>query len=93
MLCGVLKFFKGLLLTCRYTSDVPADCFRWHQDVKPDNILVKSNNVDSPYDWEFVLSDLGLSHFERTSQHRSDIDAYGTETYGKLSGSTGFCFI
>ena len=93
ILWRVLKFFKGLLLACRYTSDVLADSLRWHQDVKPDNILVISNNVDSPYDWKFVLSDLGLSHFKRTTQHGSDIDAYGTETYGKLSGNIEFCSI
>jgi serine/threonine protein kinase len=64
---------------------VLTDVFRWHQDVKPDNILVKSSGIDSPYDWKFKLSDLGLSHFKRESQDGSDFDAYGTETYGKPS--------
>jgi len=62
---------------------VLADFFRWHQDVKPDNILVMSNGIDSPYDWKFELSDLGMSHFKRWSREGSDIDAYGTETYGE----------
>lgn len=59
------------------------DFHRWHQDVKPDNILVKTGGINSPYDWRFKLSDLGLSHFRRESQGGSDLDAYGTETYGK----------
>jgi len=42
-----------------------------------------SNGIDSPYDWKFELSDLGMSHFKRWSKEGSDTDAYGTETYGK----------
>jgi hypothetical protein len=69
-----------------YTSRMLANFYRWHQDVKPQNILVKSNNSDSPYNWTFILSDLGLTHFKRTtSQESSDIDVYGTQTYGKCS--------
>jgi serine/threonine protein kinase len=72
-----------LLVEYCFAYKVFADFLRWHQDVKPDNILVKSNGIDSPYDWKFKLSDLGLSHFKRESQEGSDFDAYGTETYGK----------
>jgi hypothetical protein len=80
-----LRFSKGSLVEFCDIYEVLTDFFRWHQDVKPANILVKSHGVDSPYDWRFKLSDLGLSHFKKTSQDGSDFDAYGTETYGKPS--------
>jgi serine/threonine protein kinase len=59
--------------------------FRLHQDVKPQNILVVSNEHELPYEWQFKLGDLGLSHFEKLSslQDGAAIDAQGTRTYGK----------
>jgi len=74
-----------LLAKGSHVSEVLADFLRWHQDVKPDNILIISNGIDSPYDWKFKLSDLGMSHFRGWSNQGSDIDAYGTETYGTHS--------
>jgi serine/threonine protein kinase len=58
---------------------------RFHQDVKPANILVVSNNVSSPYKWEFKVADLGLSHFKRVVDEQGTVtanDAHGTRTYG-----------
>lgn len=59
---------------------------RWHQDVKPRNILVLSGKSDNRYDVEFKLADLGLSHFKRTvkpDQIVVDGDRGGTKDYGK----------
>lgn len=64
------------------------DWSRWHQDVKPSNILVVSGKSGSHFDCEFKLADLGLSPFQRISLlHRtnSDKDTSGTREYGKLS--------
>ncbi|KAK5561121.1 hypothetical protein LTR46_001431 [Exophiala xenobiotica] len=60
----------------------------WHQDIKPDNILVARGSVDG--DFEFKLADLGLAHFRRIKARRqgghqasiSDKDAGGTREYG-----------
>jgi serine/threonine protein kinase len=60
--------------------------YRWHQDVKPRNILVVSNRSSNPYDVSFKLADLGLSHFKRTVEGgviATDDDVSGTQTYGK----------
>ena len=73
---------------------------RWHQDVKPANILVFSGNSSSPYDCQFKIADLGLSHFKPTisqATDASDLDAFGTRAYGNgnlrfaLSKSTNKC--
>lgn len=61
----------------------------WHQDIKPDNILVARRSVDG--DVEFKLADLGLAHFRRIKARRqggheasiSDKDAGGTRAYGE----------
>jgi hypothetical protein len=53
---------------------------RWHQDVKPKNILVIRGRSANPYDVEFKLADLGLSHFQRTTA--ATIDAAGRDTWG-----------
>jgi hypothetical protein len=83
-LCGIIKALAHIhAVDVQNTPTGPQILQGWHQDVKPQNILVKSNNSNSPYNWNFILSDLGLSHFKRTtSQESSDIDAYGTQTYG-----------
>ncbi|KAB2577294.1 hypothetical protein DBV05_g4043 [Lasiodiplodia theobromae] len=57
----------------------------WHQDIKPDNILVVSSDRQSPYKYEFKLADLGLSHFKKPrspNRETTDNDTYGTRTYG-----------
>ena len=78
---GGPQIFQGCVcVTIRH--DIVADYHSWHQDVKPNNILVMSNGTNSPYRRKFKLADLGLSHFKRFSHGNSDFDAYGTETYG-----------
>lgn len=60
---------------------------RWHQDVKPNNILILSGKSGHPYDVEFKLADLGLSHFKRTAKLNRGIvdrDIGGTKDYGKM---------
>jgi serine/threonine protein kinase len=56
-------------------------CPRWHQDVKPQNILVVRDNGASIYECEFKLADLGLSHF-RVGANTQDVDTRGTRVYG-----------
>jgi hypothetical protein len=34
------------------------------QDIKPENILICRSETTSPYEWQFKLSDLGLSNFK-----------------------------
>lgn len=66
---------------------------RWHQDVKPNNILVLSGNSNYPYDVEFKLADLGLSHFKRTlklDRKIVDSDVGGTKDYGKVLWSSSW---
>lgn len=58
---------------------------RWHQDVKPDNILVVSNGARCPYEWQFKLGDLGLSYFNSEVGMLGGSTAsaaHGTKTYG-----------
>jgi serine/threonine protein kinase len=58
---------------------------RWHQDIKPQNLLVKSDNTKSSYEWPIKLADLGISHFSRKlASHRDGTarDAHGGRTYG-----------
>lgn len=55
--------------------------------MKPKNILVLSGNSNDPYDVEFKLADLGLSHFKRTLKLDGkivDSDVGGTKDYGKV---------
>ena len=58
----------------------------WHQDIKPSNILVQSCGRRSPYDYQFKIADLGLSHFQRyigSGRGATDRDAFGTHAYGQ----------
>lgn len=79
----VRNFFKGtpILASCLVLSD----SLRWHQDVKPDNILVLSNGSRLPFEWKFKLADLGISHFKSDSSSRDSMasDTWGTITYGR----------
>ena len=80
-----LRSFKGM---CSLrTMQQSADEVRWHQDVKPANILVKSGPDHSPYRVQFKLGDLGLSHFKEVMPSETEIsdrDSCGTRAYGKL---------
>lgn len=59
---------------------------RWHQDVKPSNVLVFSNRAEGEYWWTFKLADLGISHFHAIA-YAGDTgeatDQQGTSTYGR----------
>lgn len=58
-----------------------AECSRWHQDVKPRNILLSTRNGRL----EFKLADLGLSHFrDKVEEIAYDWDTQGTRTYGTV---------
>jgi len=58
--------------------------YRWHQDVKPENILIVSNKAEQVHEWHFKLADLGISHFKLNSStpYSAASDTYGTRTYG-----------
>lgn len=64
--------------------------FRWHQDITPLNILVRSNGTDSgesPFKCRFKLADFGISHFKSRAaspRQATDLDTSGTLTYGKF---------
>ena len=78
--------FQGYSSTPTLHED-HAHISRWHQDIKPSNILVKSKDGGSPCDVEFKIADLGVSHFKRhvISQGEAiDRDTYGTRAYGIL---------
>ncbi|KAI9671710.1 MAG: hypothetical protein M1831_003238 [Alyxoria varia] len=56
-----------------------------HQDVKPDNILLVRRGYGPRYNSFFRLADLGLCHFRKVEDNRSDVsmrDAQGTRVYG-----------
>jgi serine/threonine protein kinase len=67
-------------------NNASANSYRWHQDVKPSNILVTTVGAtgESRFDWEFKLADLGISHFEKmaTNGNGKGADSQGTKTYG-----------
>ncbi len=66
----------------------PTNLCRFHQDVKPSNILVilvSGDGHDASSDYRFVLADLGLSHFKkevRSQDEMVDRDTSGTRAYG-----------
>ena len=77
---------KGIQPTQHFHGDL-AYISRWHQDVKPSNILVKSKKGGSPYNCDFKLADLGLSHFKKHVPSQGEVtdkDTYGTRAYGRL---------
>ena len=66
---------------------------RWHQDIKPANILVVSGSGTSSSDVYFKIADLSRCHFKESLslQHEdSDLDAFGTRAYGS-PGSIVLC--
>lgn len=57
----------------------------WHQDIKPQNILVVSGGSRCSHKWKFKLADLGISHFRMATspeENSTARDRYGTRTYG-----------
>lgn len=68
---------------------------RWHQDVKPPNILVKKRDDKSPYHIQFKLADLGLTHFRKNvaGEEPADADTNGTRTYGQRLSQTIECLL
>ena len=58
---------------------------RWHQDVSPRNILVKSRAQKTKHEAKFLLTDFGLSHFRKAMSANGiaqDRHTNGTRTYG-----------
>ena len=75
-----LSLYQGRSLT--YSS--------WHQDVKPANILVIGDIKGDPYNVEFLLADLGLSHFTAVAKDKAGTtgeDMPGPRPYGKCPSS------
>ena len=88
------QFLNGYVLCPNhYMSLLASYTIRWHQDIKPANILVFSGDSNSPYDRHFKIADLGLTHFKPSvfpSNDLSDLDAFGTRAYGIRDPQTGF---
>lgn len=70
-----------------------SSCFNWankprsdlciHQDIKPDNILIKSKmQASNAYDSCFGLADFGTSSYKKAEAKQGSVDNYGTRTYG-----------
>ncbi|KAL8713929.1 MAG: hypothetical protein Q9220_002075 [cf. Caloplaca sp. 1 TL-2023] len=60
----------------------------WHQDIKPENILVFSTGGTSKYDVLFKIADLSLCHFkkrEHSPYDASDLSVSGTRKYGTIA--------
>lgn len=58
--------------------------YSWHQDIKPNNILVSGDIVNKPYEARFMLADLGLSHFAAVVEDKADLtgeDQAGSQAY------------
>ena len=63
----------------------------WHQDIKPENILVKSKAGSSKWDVQLMVADLGLSHFKMSKSggtQEIDEDTHGSRAYGRFGRST-----
>jgi serine/threonine protein kinase len=59
--------------------------FRWHQDIKLDNILVFTTNEIDEYPFSFKLADFGHSHLKHVDAlcEPLDFDSGGDKTYGQ----------
>jgi serine/threonine protein kinase len=70
-------------------------CLRYHQDIKPSNILVFDTSPDTPYKFTAKIADLGLSYFiqqEYYIPHASGKGQPGTRTYGLYSSCSYYTF-
>ena len=59
--------------------------YRWHQDLKPTNILVVRSASGSPFAYTYRITDFGLCRFKTImegEEEASDLDMFGTITYG-----------
>ena len=78
--------FQGYAHGYTLSEDIAYCACRWHQDIKPANILIKSRANTSIYDFECKLADLGLSHFKKYTAKPDEMtitDDYGTRAYGE----------
>ncbi|OCL06940.1 hypothetical protein AOQ84DRAFT_67856, partial [Glonium stellatum] len=88
---GIYLFWEALLklgraLTAIHNQTIDSRVHHgWHQDVKPQNILVSTRSGLL----EFKLADLGLSHF----QPQSGADAYGRDARGTRTYGAPECYI
>jgi serine/threonine protein kinase len=93
----ILKYSMGKLVLAKTVVGTISNSGRWHQDVKPENILVSTRGDELEFECEFKLADLGLSHFKIASDDAEDRDSRGTRTYGnytslcKLYSRITFC--
>lgn len=88
----IRKFWKSILQLTKALSRIheveaadpgdPEIFYGWHQDVKPENILVSTRGDQLEFECEFKLADLGLSHFKIAGDDAEDRDSRGTRTYG-----------
>ncbi|OCL10566.1 kinase-like protein [Glonium stellatum] len=82
---SILQLAKGLSRIHEVEATDPNDSevvHGWHQDVKPENILVSTRSGKLEFECEFKLADLGLSHFKIAEGDTEDRDSRGTRTYG-----------
>lgn len=82
---GIHNFWSSLLPLIRAIKNIHEITYDhgilggWHQDVKPQNVLVCMRNGR----YTFKLADLGLSHFRlKRGEYLMGRDAQGTRTYG-----------
>ncbi|KAF8850286.1 hypothetical protein BDZ45DRAFT_196860 [Acephala macrosclerotiorum] len=85
---SLFKFMKALTILHRGKPDDGCKDITqgFHQDIKPVNILLTINDSDNPFEGQFKLADLRISHFNRADQLQQNstaTDRQGTRTYGK----------
>ncbi len=69
---------------------------RIHQDIRPENILLKKGPSESPYKFTPKVADFGLYSRVRTVRERSGgsgmgLDHYGNQQFSKETALIGFC--
>ena len=77
----------GVLKGLHYVHQVsPDDGYRGiHEDIKPDNIILRKGTSGSSYDFRAILVDFGHSHFRVADSEwdQMGVDREGNQTYGK----------